>query len=198
MVLLDTYQHPERDRREIERGSLKELAGSAVEPPGGDASNHVRLRAWDVGDGCRFFTIQGRGVRVRRLSSRFSSSATPNISSSIQAPGHARFSQTGQDELASSGGMYLAEMTEVYTWQSSGSGDGATFQIPLEVMDVPPPGVKNAAQQLIRRPVNELARQHLLTLSCYNEAFAPPQSSARQPAIHLLRAPVKSFSTDQT
>ena len=196
MLLLDTSQHPVKERAEIVRGMLGELAGSTIELPEADASMPVRLRAWEMGDGCSLFHTQGSGLCVRRLSPHLDSSETRNVSFSIQRSGSARFSQNGRDEVVPSGGMFLAEMTEVYTWQSAGSGENATFQIPIEVLDLPLRDVRNAAQWLALSPVYGLACQHLLTLSRYTEAFDAPQPSAQQAAIHVLRALVRSFGTD--
>ena len=196
MLLLDTSEHPVKDRAEILRGSLGKLAGSTVELPDADTPIGVRLRAWDLGEGCSLFSSQGSGFRVRRLSSHISAAESRNISFSIQPSGRARFSQNGRDEMLPSGGMFLAEMTEVYTWQLTGGGENATLQIPLEILDVPLRDLRNAAQWLNRSPVYELARQHLLALSRYTETFDAPQPAAQQAVIHVLRALVRSFGTE--
>lgn len=196
MLLLDTSRYPVNDRTEIVRGILGELAGSTVEPAGAETPIQVRLQAWDVGDGCCLFHVQGSGLRVRRLPSRLSSPGIRSVSFSVQPSGQARFSQNGRHELVPGGGMFLAEMSEAYTYEFTESGDAVTLQIPLDILDVPLCDVRRAARRLTLSPVYELARHHLLALSRYTEAFDVPQPSAQQAMLHVFRALVKSFGSE--
>jgi AraC-binding-like domain len=196
MLLLDTSAYPAADRAEVIRATLGELAGSTVEPAGKDAPIQVRLRAWDAGDGCSLFRTEGSGLRVRRLSGHMSASETGAVGFSIQSSGQARFSQRDRRAVAASGGMFLAEMSQVYDYEFAGRGDAVTLQIPLEVLDVRLREVRRAAERLPLSPVYDLACQHLLALSRYTETFDVPHPAAQQAAIYVFRALVKSFSHD--
>jgi AraC-binding-like domain len=196
MLLLDTSTYPAADRAEVIRASLGELAGSTVEPAGTDIPIQVRLRAWDAGDGCSLFRTEGGGLRVRRLSSHISASETRAVGFSIQSAGQARFSQRDRREVVAGGGMFLAEMSQVYDYEYGRNGDAVTLQIPLEVLDVPLYWVQKAAEQLNQSPVYDLACHHLLALSRYTETFDGPHPAAQQAAIHVFRALVRSFGSD--
>jgi hypothetical protein len=196
MLLLDTSAYPVSERTEVIRATLGELAGSSVEPAGKESPIQVRLRAWDAGDGCSLFRTEGSGLRVRRMPAHISASETGAVGFSLQPSGQARFSQRGRREVVASGGMFLAEMTQVYDYEFAGNGDAVTLQSPLEVLDVPLPGVRKAAERLTLSPVYDLACQHLLALSRYTQMFDAPQPEAKQAAIHVFRALVRSFSRD--
>lgn len=156
----------------------------------------VRFRAWDMGDGCSLLNAEGSGFHFRRLPSQVSSAGSPVIGFSMVPSGSARFSQHDRHEIVPGGGMFIAEMHEVFTCQLGGGSEGTNLQIPLEVLDVPLHDVRRAAQWLPRSPIYGLACQHLLALSRYTREFDAPQPAAQQAALHVLRALINSFSTD--
>jgi hypothetical protein len=197
VLLLDTSLYPVKERAEVLRARHEELTGASLVPAEGDDLIHVRLRAWDMGDGCRLINANGTGIHFRRLPSQISSSVEPfTIGFCILPSGRGRFCQQDRHEVVPGGGMFIAEMSEAFSCQFGESKDGINLQIPLEVLDVPLHDVRNAAERLTRSPVYDLARQHLFALNRYTEAYDIPHPAAQQSTLHVLRALVRSFGVD--
>ena len=83
MLLLDTLQHPARDRAEILHSGLAALAGVDLAPMDGDDLIKLRFRAWDLGDGCSLLHAQSSGFQFRRRPPRDSSDESPVIGFSM-------------------------------------------------------------------------------------------------------------------
>jgi len=196
MLLLDTLQHPARDRAEILHSGLAELAGVDLAPMDGDDLIKVRFRAWDLGDGCNLLHAESSGFQFSRRPPRDSSDDSPVIGFSVMPAGGARFSQSDRQEIVPGGGMFIAEMSQTFNCQFARNSEGLNLMIPLDVLDIPLRDVRRAAEYLPLSPVAALAGQHLVTLVRYTNEFDAPHPSAQQAALHVLRALVKSFGTD--
>lgn len=192
MLLLDTSQYPLAEREEVLRDGFADLAGVRIEPVAGDDRMEIRLRAWDMGDGCSLLDAESSGYRLHRPPSRFSADS-PVIGFSMMPSGSCLFSQQDRHEIVPSGGIFITDMTDTYDAQFRRAGDGANLIIPLEVLDLPLRDIRQAAQWLPRSPLYGLASQHLLGLLRYTKEFDAPHPSAQQAALHMLRALVKSF-----
>jgi len=196
MLLLDTLQHPARDRAEILHSGLAALAGVDLAPMDGDDLIKLRFRAWDLGDGCSLLHAQSSGFQFRRRPPRDSSDESPVIGFSMMPAGGARFSQHDRQEIVPGGGMFIAEMSQTFNCQFAKSSEGINLMIPLDVLDIPLREVRKAAEWLPLSPVAALASQHLVSLVGYTKEFDAPHPSAQQAALHVLRALIKSFGTD--
>jgi AraC-like protein len=198
MLLVDTSQYSVKDRGELIRDEFSDPASGYFAPADGDDLMKMRFRTWDMGDGCSLLNLQSSGLLIGMRPPRLSSAQSPIIGFALNLNGTSpmRFSQDDRREIVPGGTMYIAEMSEAFTLRSGTDSEAINLRIPLEVLDMPLRDVRKAAQWLPRSPLYELARQHLLALSRYTEEFGAPHPSAQQAALHVLRALIKSFSTD--
>jgi hypothetical protein len=192
MLLLDTSQYSVGEREEVIREGLAEMAGVQVQPIAGDGPIKMRLRAWDMGDGCNLVDTESSGYRFLRPPSDFSADS-PVVGFAMMPSGTCRFSQHDRHEIVPSGGLFIVDMTDAYDYQFSQVCDGANLIVPLELLDIPLRDVRKAAQWLPRSPLYGLASQHLYALLRYTKEFDAPHPSAQQAALHMMRALVKSF-----
>ena len=196
MLILDTLQYPVRERAEVLHNGLLDLAGVELGPMDGDDLIRLRYRAWGLGDGCSLLHADSTGFRFSRRPPRDSGDESPMIGFSLMPVGGARFSQNDRQELVPGGGMFIAEMSQGFTCQFARGSEGINLMIPLEVIDLPLREVRTAAQYLPLSPIAALSGQHLAALVRYAKQFDAPHPAAREAALHVLRALVKSFYAD--
>jgi hypothetical protein len=198
MLLVDTSQFSVKDRGELIRDEFSDPASGYFAPADGTDLLKMRFRTWDMGDGVSLLNLQSSGLLIGMRPSRSSSAPDPVIGFALNLNGTSpmRFSQDDRREIVPDGTMYIAEMSEAFTLRSGTDSEAINLRIPLEVLDMPLRDVRKAAQWLPRSPLYDIARRHLLTLSRYTEEFGEPQPNAQQAALHVLRALIKSFSSD--
>ena len=200
MLLVDTSQFSVKDRGELIRDEFSDPASGYFAPADGDdlTKMRMRFRTWDMGDGCDLLNVQTSSLLIGMREPRFSSAPDPVIgfALNLNPSGPMRFSQDDRREIVPGGSMYIAEMSEAFTLRSGTDSEAINLRIPLEVLDMPLRDVRRAAEWLPRSPLYEIARRHLLTLTRYTEEFSEPQPNAQQAALHVLRALIKSFSSD--
>jgi hypothetical protein len=198
MLIVDTSQYSVKDRGELIRDEFSDPASGYFAPADGDDLMKMRFRTWDMGDGVSLLNLQSSGLLIGMREPPRLSSPDPVIGFALNLNGTSpmRFSQDDRREIVPGGTMYIAEMSEAFTLRSGTDSEAINLRIPLEVLDMPLRDVRKAAEFLPRSPLYELARQHLLTLTRYTEKYDAPQPSAQQAALHVMRALIKSFSTD--
>jgi hypothetical protein len=202
MLLVDTSQYPAKDRSALIIDQFSDPASGYFAPADGDdlTKMRMRFRTWDMGDGCDLLNVQTSSLLIGMRPPRFSCAPDPVVgfALNLNPSGPMRFSQDDRREIVPGGTLYIAEMSEAFTLRfgSGADSEAINLRIPLEVLDLPLRDVRKAAQFLPRSPLYEIARQHLLTLARYTEEFDEPQPNAQKAALHVLRALIKSFSTD--
>lgn len=202
MLIVDTSQYPAEDRAALIIDQFSDPASGYFAPADGDdlTKMQMRFRTWDMGDGCDLLNVQTSGLLIGQRPPRFASAPDPVIGFAInlKSSGPMRFSQHDRGEIVPGGILYIAEMSEAFTLRFGTGADSQAInlRIPLEVLDLPLRDVRKAAQYLPLSPLYGLARQHLLTLVRYTEEHDEPQPSAQQAALHVMRALIKSFSSD--
>ena len=199
MQLLDTAAVPPQDRVAAFRAAFDQASVPCrIEHLGPDERVHSRMHLWHFG-AANLFSTDASGFRLVRTPRHLRLESPPVVALAVQADGVGRFGQFGEQSLVPAGSLMLSDLTAPYefSWEEDTGGSRA-FQVPYDVLALPPELVRRAAPRLRASPLHDLVRDHLVRLSSSAGRLAvdPGAPSVGVATVELVRALVVSAAAD--
>ncbi|SDE96200.1 AraC-type DNA-binding protein [Blastococcus fimeti] len=198
MQLLDTAVVAPEDRVAAFRAAFDQASVPCrIEHLGPDERVHSRMHLWHFG-AANLFTTDASGFRLVRTPRHLRLESPPLIALAVQAGGVGRFGQFGVQSLVPTRQLMLSDLTAPYEFSWEETGGSRAFQIPYDLLGLPPDVVRRAAPRLRGSPVHDLVRDHLVRLAAAAEPLSadPGAASLGAATVELVRALLVSAAGD--
>jgi AraC-like DNA-binding protein len=163
--VLDTGALPVGDRLEAVHTAMMYASAPCHvihEEPAGPV--HARMEVWDLGD-TNIFTCRSSGLRLLRTAKLARQDAMPVISLAVQQESYGRLDQYGRQQITPPGELLGVDLSGAYDYSWSGDGAAGCVQIPLDRLDLPADGIRQALGSLRASPLYRLVTAHVATLA---------------------------------
>ncbi|RBY86801.1 helix-turn-helix domain-containing protein [Blastococcus sp. TF02A-26] len=190
MLLLDTATVLPEDRVGAFRAAFDQASVPCriehLDPPD---RVHSRMHLWSFG-AANVFTTDASGFRLVRTPRHVRRESPAIVALAVQSRGEGRFHQFGTDAVVPAGELMLSDLTAPYQFSWAGSGGSRAFQIPYELLGLPPDVVRAGAPRLRSSPLYGLVREHLerLTGSADRLSADPGAAALGTATVGLVRA----------
>ncbi|SEO61864.1 AraC-type DNA-binding protein [Trujillonella endophytica] len=190
MLLLDTATVAPEDRVSAFRAAFDQ-ASAPCRIEHLDPADQVRSRMhlWPFG-AANVFTTDASGFRLVRTPRHVRRESPAIVALAIQTRGEGRFRQFGDDAVVPAGELMLSDLTAPYEFSWTGSGGSRAFQVPYELLGLPPDVVRAGAAHLRSSPLYGLVRDHLQRLTDGADELSADSGAAALGAatVDLVRA----------
>ncbi|MBN1092402.1 helix-turn-helix domain-containing protein [Blastococcus sp. TML/M2B] len=199
MQLLDTDAVAPEHRVDAFRAAFDQASVPCrIEHLGPDERVHSRMHLWHFG-AANLFTTDASGFRLVRTPRHLRVESPPVVALAVQAAGVGRFGQFDVQALVPPRQLMVSDLTAPYEFSWEESGGSRAFQVPYDLLALPPDVVRRGAPRLRASPLHDLVRDHLERLAAAAEPLAadPGAASLGRATVELVRALLVSAAGDE-